>query len=431
VDRDAPALPGDFDSLSLQRSAFTALNLLVLAVLLGLHVSFASFWGRPSLPLTILLGVCIGARILELWRVRGRVLRPAVSAALTSASIALNLALAIVLATVIDREDSQYFALLAVPILESAFRFGLVPTVAVTAAADSIAFYWVWRYYHAHPPVDIGEYFEAGTISLIFLIVAILVSVMVRQLTQKQEQLARNIAELKQTRERLLQEEKLAAVGRLSSALAHEIRNPVAMIYSSLATARALAGPDREEMLEIAKQESSRLVALTNDLLAYARPRKPLRAIGDLRAAVLSTADACRAHAGAKEIALQVHAPGQVMAAYDDGLLQQALMNLIMNAVDAAPSGSQVTLSVKACGADEVQIDVENRGGPIPSAVVERLFEPFFTTRAAGTGLGLATARSAVLTQGGNLVLAANSETVRFSLLLPRHTAVAAATAVA
>ena len=318
------ALPADLDSLKNQRVIFTILNLFLLLVLLLLHASFASFWGRPSAVLTSLLGTCFAVRTLELLVIRGRVIRPPASAALTAASIALNLVLAVVLASVIDREDSQYSALLIVPIVEAAFRFGFAPALAVATAADSIAFYWVWRYANLHPPFKIGEYFEAGTQSIVFFIVAILVSVLVRQLRRKQGQLAGNIRELEITRERLLQEEKLAAVGRLSSAVAHEIRNPAAMISSSLATAKVLTGPEREEMFEIANREASRLVSLTNDLLAYGRPRRPALAPGIVRETVASVVDACRARAHEKSVSLQVHAPQPIVADYDQALVEQA-----------------------------------------------------------------------------------------------------------
>lgn len=418
LDARAAVLPGDFESLGRQLSVFTILNLCLLAILLVLHIWFASFWGKPSLSLTILLATCFAARTMEWVWLRKRTPTPHASAIVTTASMALNLGLAIVLATVIDREDSQYFALLVVPILESAFRFSLAPTLAVVAAADGITFYWVWRYFHAHPPVDIGEYFEAGTISIIFLIVGVLISMMVRHLGNKQAQLAK-------VRERLLQEEKLAAVGRISSALAHEIRNPVAMISSSLSTAKTLAGAEREEMFEIATQEASRLVQLTSALLAYARPRKAVPTSGALRDAALYVAEACRAHAQAKSINVRVDAPDAVIAEYDLALLQQALMNVVINALEASLPGQQVELTVGTSGTDRARIDVENGGGPIPFEVAEHLFEPFFTTKTAGSGLGLATAHSAMRTQGGDLVLSSNSQRIRFSLILPRRSALA------
>jgi two-component system, NtrC family, sensor histidine kinase HydH len=254
-----------------------------------------------------------------------------------------------------------------VPILECAFRFGLKATVAVAAVADVIVFYWVWRYFELHPPLRAGEYFEAGTLSIILLIVAALVSAIVQNLRRKQEQ-------LETTHEQLLHQEKLAAVGRFSSALAHEIRNPAAMISSSLATARTLEGADREQMLEIATKESSRLVALTNELLAYARPRKPAACGAVLRDTILYVADACHAQAAAKGVSFDIHAATDLQAEYDEALLQRALMNLLLNAVDASPQGGVISLDVNPVSDGHARIDVENSGGPMPPLVVERLF---------------------------------------------------------
>src|SRR5262249_14910181 len=104
-----------------------------------------------------------------------------------------------------------------------------------------------------------------------------LVWFLVNHLRQKEIGLAENLLEFTKTRERLLQEEKLAAVGSLSATIAHEIRKPVAMISSSLATAirSPLSPSEREEMFDIGAKEADRLERLTNDFLAYAKPRAP------------------------------------------------------------------------------------------------------------------------------------------------------------
>jgi signal transduction histidine kinase len=405
-------VPGEFDSQWRQQSIFTILNLILLVALWAGHTCFAGFWGQPSGALLALLAASFALRAGELLWLRRRVLRRRDAVALTCCSIAFNLALAIVLASVVDREDSQYAALLAVPILESAFQFGRAATLAVATAADGIVFYWVWRYFHLHPPTKVGEYFEAGTLSLILLIVGVLGSAIVQRLRQKQEQ-------LEHTRERLLQQEKMAAVGRLSSAMAHEIRNPVAMISSSLSTARTMEGSEREQMLEIAGMESSRLVKLTSDLLSYSKPRRPVPAKCELRDTVSYVANTCHAHAASKGVAIDIDAPENVPAEYDEAFLQQALMNLVLNAVDASPPGTAVSLSVKVAAGDQARIEVENPGGPIPAGVVDRLFEPFFTTKPQGTGFGLATAYSLMLAQGGDLMLTGNSQTVRFTMMIP------------
>jgi len=415
--------------LKRQRVVFVIVDLSLIAILLLLHTVYASFWGQPSTSLRVLLGACFLIRAGELAWLRGRALGLRASAALSWVSIAFDLLLAFALATLVDREDSQYFAILVVPVLESAFRFGLWRTVGVVAAADGVAFYWVWRYFNAHPPTDVGEYFEAGTISIIFLIVGVLICVMMRQLQRKQEELAANASELERTRARLQKAETLAAVGRISAAVAHEIRNPVAMIASSISTARKLTGPDRDEMFEIAAKEAGRLVNLTSDLLNYARPRRAATVSTALWDTVLSIVEACRAHAEANGVAMRVQCGEEVTAAHDAGLVRQVLMNLVMNAVDASIAGGTVDLSVTAPAGGAIRINVENMGGPIPAAVVDHLFEPFFTTKPAGTGLGLAAAHNAAVLQGCNLLLANNSDRVCFSLVFPPSTQAAELTA--
>jgi two-component system, NtrC family, sensor histidine kinase HydH len=291
--------------------------------------------------------------------------------------------------------------------------------VGVVSIADFYNFFWVWQYFQHHPPLDLGEYFEAGITSLTFLIVGVLVWYLVNDLRRKEQDLAHNLLELEGTREKLLQEEKLAAVGRLSSAIAHEIRNPVSMIASSLVTAKQLAGAEREEMFEIASEEAARLVTLTTDFLAYARPRPPRPTLSAVTVSVAYVADACRAHASQKGVHLRAEGPETATAMVDSGQLQQALINLVMNAVEASPVNATVWLRVQA-SEKQVCIDVENQGTPIPEPTRSRIFEPFFTTRPQGSGLGLAIARNIARAHGGDLTLAANRpDSIRFSLTLP------------
>ena len=160
---------------------------------------------------------------------------------LTSASVLLNLVLAFVAAMLTDRADSQYFVLLVMPVLEAAFQFRLTVTVGVILVADVLNFLWIAHYAQKHGSVLASEYFEAGTISMIYGFVGILVWILVNNLRANEAELAQSLLVLEQTQEKLLREEKLAAVGRLSSAIGHEIRNPVAMISSSLATGWPMA----------------------------------------------------------------------------------------------------------------------------------------------------------------------------------------------
>ena len=413
-------LASDLSSFRRQESIFIVLNLLILAVLLCLHFYFASFWGKPPLLLIVAAGIGLALKSAEwLWLQRlSKPLTPAALTALTWASVALNLTLASVLALLTDKEDTPYFVLLALPVLEAALRFELLAVLGVVAVVDVSLFWQVWWFYARHPPTDVGEYFEAGTASLLFAIVGLLVWLLVADLRQKELRLANNVLELERTREQLLREERLAAMGRLSSAIAHELRNPVAMIASSIATAKQLSGEEREEMFGIAADEANRLSQLTTDFLDYASTRPSQFTETSVADSLAYVADASRAHASKKGICFKVSAPEDLTVRADSGQLQQALMNIVLNAVDASPAGSTIILRSHN-GNQKVCIDVENAGPPIPEGVLGRIFEPFFTTKPRGTGLGLAIARNIARAHGGDLVIAANSpDRVCFSLIL-------------
>ena len=414
-------LATDLGSFQRQETIFVVFNLALLSVLVFFHHLFASFWGWPSWSVLLTVAFYFVVGIFELVWIRrlSQPLSPTTLASLTWSSIFVNLTLAIVLAGFTNHEDSPYFVLMVVPIVEAAFRFELLPVMGVVFFADASLLFWVWLYFERHPPLEIGEYFEAGTTSLMFVMVGIVVWLLVRGLRQRELNLASNLLELQRTRERLVQEERLAAVGRLSSAIAHEIRNPVAMISSSIATAKQLSGNEREEMFDIASEEASRLVQLTTEFLTYARPRALQKAPTSVDDTLCYVVDACRAHVSQHGVHIQVSAPEHLAVNADPAQMQQALINLIMNAADAASSGTTILLNAHRAD-HKICIDVENAGDPIREQDLSRIFEPFFTTKPKGTGLGLAIARGIARAHGGDLVLSANSpKRICFSLLLP------------
>jgi len=418
---DSSLLVSDLVAFQRQESVFVILNLILLAGLLLLHAFFSSYWGAPTRMQILILGAGFALKAAELIWLQGLKKTPPPTALvlLTWASILLNLTLAVLLARLTDHEDSPYFVLTVVPILEAAFRFHLITVLGVVFVSGFYNFVWVWQYFQRHPPLDVGEYFETGMSALIFLIVGVLVWRLVNDLRAQKNRLTQNLHELDHARERLLQEEKLAAVGRLSSAIAHEIRNPVAMISSSIATAKRLSGAGREEMFDIASEEASRLLRLTTEFLAYARPRPPKLVLTSVSDTVAYVADAARAHASQKGVQFQIETPGWLMTKMDSGQVQQALLNLIMNAVDAAPADSTVRLRSQSFD-HRLAITVENQGLPIASDEVARIFEPFFTTKPQGSGLGLPIARNIARAHGGDLVVEANdAERVCFSMTLP------------
>jgi signal transduction histidine kinase len=314
----------------------------------------------------------------------------------------------LILAALSNRQDLQYFALLVVPVLQSAFRLPWIATVGVVTVAGLLDFFWVWWYFQSHPPVVMGEYFEAGTISLIYIVMGSLVWLLADNLRRGQQRLEQSLKELERAR-------------RLSSAIAHEVRNPVAMITSSLEATLAddLDDSSRREMLGIAAREAARLEKLTGDFLSYARTDNLSKEPCDLDAVIDYVASVCRPYAARRSIAIAVRKTVGAPLNLDAERMEQALLNLLMNAMDASPDGATVSVSsIRYDG--ELRVEIENGNGPIPESSVGLLFEPFFTTKPHGTGLGLAISRKIVRAHGGDLTLSANSaDAVRFSITLP------------
>ena len=413
---ESQSIPGlarfDFESFRHQEIVFATLNLFVLGALLLLHGLFAILLGEPTPTLLITLGTAFLLRMLELlWLWAGvRSLSESRADALVWSSLSLNIGLAILLAFLTDRGDSPYFVLLALPVLQAAYRFRLPTLVGVIIVSDSITFYWVWHFAKLHPATYAVEYLEAGVISLVYALMGLLVWLLVNQLRRDQMRLAHNFDELERTRERLAAEEKLAAVGRLSSAVAHEIRNPVAIIASSLVTANRLEAGEqqRNEMYSIARSEAARLEKLTNDFLSYARPNRPIRSRFSLSEVLGYIAEVARVLGLKKEISIVVDSENDQWANLDRGQIQSALLNLVLNALDATPTGGRILVRCRRLSANSMEVQVENTAEPISDEVLSRMFEPFYTTKPNGTGLGLAISRNIARAHGGDLVVARN-----------------------
>jgi two-component system, NtrC family, sensor histidine kinase HydH len=410
------------DNLARQQTVFCVITLVVCASLLLMHGLFALILGRPSPPVFELLGVLVGFKAVELiWLYRQRQRLTEKAAKIESAiSIVAIFLLTALLAFFTNREETPYFVLLAIPILQCAYMFGPLLTLLTISAADAMILAWTWYFYALHPPARITEYLEVGMICVIYFLMGSLVWFLVNQLKAKQLRLESSLGLLHATRERLIMEEKLAAVGRLASGVAHEIRNPVAMISSSLATAAfpTISDGEREEMFAIAARESKRLENLTADFLTYARPTTLRRTTGLINDLLGYIAAAAKARAASRSVSIVSELADDLPFEFDAPQVEGAVLNLVMNAIDATPEGGKIKLNA-AIDKDMLRIDVEDSGPAIPGSDLARVFEPFFTTKSAGTGLGLAIARAAAKAHGGDLLLSENRDgCVRFRMKL-------------
>lgn len=418
-DGDSNRTEADFESFRRQELLFAVLNEFLIGALLALQVFSRLVRGRPAASVIVVLGIGFLVQAAHVAWLRYRRIAPVSTPGqriFTFWSLGFNSGMALLLTSLTLRGDTAYYALMLIPVLEAAFRLSLGATIAVVIMADFISFLGAYG-------MKFGEYIEAGAMSVIYAVMGVLVWSLVSNLRERERQSSRNFDELERTRHQLLSEEKLAAVGRLSRALAHEIRNPVAMISSSLATAmrEGQYESERSEMFAIAAKEAARLERLTTDFLNYARPRALQVSRAHLSDMLNYVATVARAHAANKEVAINVAEQSDLQADLDASQIQQALLNLLLNAIDACGRGDAVCLRAERNGnKDAIRIDVIDPAGPIPDETVDRIFEPLFTTKQGGNGLGLAIARNIVRAHGGEIMLRTNEPgQVCFSIELP------------
>lgn len=212
-----------------------------------------------------------------------------------------------------------------------------------------------------------------------------------------------DLTELRQMEAAVKRAEQLAAVGRLAAGIAHEIRNPLAAISGSielLAQSLDHQRSEDRELMSIVLREVERLNGLITQLLEFARPRTLELARVDLGSLL---GEIVRVFAHDKrlgEAAVELDAPSLFIDA-DPEKLRQVMWNLLRNAAEAAP-GQPIAVAV-AAEPRVVRLTVRDRGAGIPAEHRERLFEPFFSTKEGGTGLGLATVHRIVEEHGGSI----------------------------
>ena len=214
--------------------------------------------------------------------------------------------------------------------------------------------------------------------------------------------------------------ERLAALGEFATAIAHEVRNPMAtMKTSAQALARREADLERRGLLEDMVAEIDRLTRVMQDLLDYGRPRQavpvPVAARELLRRAKSLMAPA----AARRGISVNVQGDADLRVLADADQMQQVLVNLMINALDATPEGGLVSLRVFG----EVHrgvVEVRDTGTGIPGHLLDRVVQPFVTTKSGGTGLGLAICRQLVELNGGSMrIVSSEGQGTTVRLFLP------------
>jgi signal transduction histidine kinase len=239
------------------------------------------------------------------------------------------------------------------------------------------------------------------------------------------ENLKAKIAQLERTQSQLVQSEKLASIGEMSAAVAHGLRNPLASLRAAAQLVRRHPeSPSAREHLDAIVAEVDRLDRRISHLLSFSRPA-PFHPMPESVAHLIDEMlPAFAAPIRERGVELRVSVPPDLPAVRVDPVqMEQALVEVVSNALDAMSQGGRLSIEAHAengaSGPGEVSVAVIDTGGGIPAQVMPSVCEPFFTTRAEGTGLGLAIAKRYIEQNGGRLEIEsrlAEGTTVRVRL---------------
>ena len=253
-----------------------------------------------------------------------------------------------------------------------------------------------------------------------------------RSLDQKVDartgELSRALVELKAAQEALIRTERLASIGGLAGGVAHEINNPTGVI---LTRAQFLLRISEEEKfsadviedLQAIQRQAERIARITASLLSFSRQQPAAKAPFVLKEMVAEALDLVEANLRGGNVVLEKNIAADLPRLLGDkGKLEQVLVNLMKNAIDAMPAGGTLTVAVVRAGEKHIAINVRDTGTGIPPEVQAKIFEPFFTTKEVGkgTGLGLSIAYGIVSEHGGELTVSSKpGEGTEFHLVLP------------
>jgi len=228
-------------------------------------------------------------------------------------------------------------------------------------------------------------------------------------------------ASIRKAREDLIRQERIATIGRLSTSIIHDLRNPLAAIYggAEMLVDTKLSGAQVERLAANIYKASRQVQSLLQELADVTQGRGHAREVCRLREVVTAAYEPLAALAESRGVTVQIDLEEDVELPLDRSPMERVFQNLLSNAIEAMPNGGSV--SVRADKHDsEIVVSVEDNGPGIPASIAAQLFEPFVTAgKKNGVGLGLALSRETVVSHGGDLWSDSKEDGARFVLRLP------------
>jgi signal transduction histidine kinase len=206
--------------------------------------------------------------------------------------------------------------------------------------------------------------------------------------------------------DQLVRRERLAALGELAAVVAHEVRNPLGVLFNSLVAFRRLVKLDDEpaRLVEIMNEETERLNRIVGELLDFAKPSTPQLELTSLAPIVEDAVKSALASATSEAAVVWNATRDALLVLADPLLMHQAIVNLVHNALQAMKGTGTLTVVVDRDG-PHAYLEIRDTGPGVDETSREKMFEPFFTTKATGTGLGLAIVRRVVSDHRGSVVV--------------------------
>jgi two-component system, NtrC family, sensor histidine kinase HydH len=298
-----------------------------------------------------------------------------------------------------------YRRLYYLPIIFAAFAHGwvggLTAAVVVCALYAPHAFHLLGIMSH-DPALPLQKVLEM----VLYLAVGGITGSLVSRLKGAHRDLEGTIFQLRTTEAQLIQTAKLAAIGKLSAGLAHEIRNPLASIKGSAEILADDFPPDhpKRKLLQILIDESVRLNSVLSRFLAFARPRPLERSVFDMRAELDTLLALLQGQAAGEGVRFEVDPSPPIPVRGDREQLRQVLLNILLNASQSAGRGGLVRIHCAATQ-EMCRIVVHDSGPGFSADAMENAFTPFYTTKEQGTGLGLAVSHRIVELHGGRIAI--------------------------
>jgi signal transduction histidine kinase len=322
--------------------------------------------------------------------------------------------------------QSGLWVILVLPVISAATRFGLLGTTifSVLACLDNASFILLLDFNHQYIPWD-PDGRELSLRMIILIVVGFLVNQLAEASRRETRRFQETAAKLETAVAQVRRAERLAALGQLTAGLAHELRNPMGTMKTSaelLARSVSKENPIAQEMAGYISAEVDRTNSLITRFLDFARPQHLRMEPGDI-STLLDQAVASfyreRPPALAGIEIYKNYSPGIPPLKFDAELLERVFSNLILNAAQASPPGGVVTLKTQLLDTD-VEVCVIDRGTGIEAKDLESIFNPFFTTKPDGVGLGLAICSKIVDEHGGHITVESTAgEGSVFHVILP------------